>query len=117
LRTVFHNAIRDIAGRVLDVSVVNFQDHPRIALDIINHDLKRQFYMDLVLRLGYVRDYLMNSLCTSRYRWRKHWNNTGKHHPHYPERRFPALVAYWSTEVAEEESKPMRAIRGLRDGP
>jgi hypothetical protein len=94
LRIVFQNAIRDIVGRVLDVNVVNFQDHPRVAMDIINQDLQRQFYIDPPLRPRYVREYLMNSLCTSRYRWRKHWKKTGTQHPHCLERRYPALVVY-----------------------
>jgi hypothetical protein len=82
LKTVFHNAIRNIVGRVLDVRVPNFDDHLCIALDIINFNLGKQFYTDPPLRLGYVWEYLMNSLCTSRYRWRKHWKKTGHRHPH-----------------------------------
>jgi hypothetical protein len=81
LRTIFHNAIQDVAGHVLDISAVNFQEHPRVAMDIIEHDLRRQLYTDLPLCGGYIRKYLMNSLCTSRYRWRKHWKRIGQCHP------------------------------------
>ena len=58
LRTVFHNTIQNIAGRVLDISIVNFQEHPKVAMDIINHDLKKQFFTDPPLRAWYRRENL-----------------------------------------------------------
>jgi hypothetical protein len=114
LKKVLNSAIRDIAGRVLDVSVIQFSEHPAMCFELINHDIHRQFEFDPPLRENYVKEFLQTSLSAARCQWRKHWKKTGQRHENCPERRFPALVAYWRTPAAEEESRRMTRARKLR---
>ncbi|KAG0596363.1 hypothetical protein M758_UG246800 [Ceratodon purpureus] len=39
LKSVLHRAIRDVGGRVLDVSVKEFNQHPSMAFQLIEHDI------------------------------------------------------------------------------
>jgi hypothetical protein len=114
LKLVFHRAVRDIAGRVLDLSVVNFQDHPSICLNYINHDLAKHFVFNPPLRQNYVVEYLKESVSNSRYRWRCYWKQHGTRHPTCPVKRYPALVTYWKTPEAEDESRRMQNARRRR---
>lgn len=72
LKTEVHRAIRDMGGRLLDVSLVNFGNHPESTIECIKHDIDRQFLFEPSLPLSYVFDYLADSLRTTRYKWRKH---------------------------------------------
>jgi hypothetical protein len=114
LKSVFHRAIRNIAGRVLDLSIVNFNEHPSIYLNYINHDLSKQFVFNPPLKQNYVVEYLKVSISNSRYRWRSFWEKYGRKHPNCPEKRYPALVKYWETPEAEDESRRMRHTRKHR---
>lgn len=114
LKQVLNNAIRDIAGRVLDVSIIHFSEHPLFCFELIQHDLDRQFFFEPPLRENYVKDFLQSALGTARCQWRKHWKKTGLRHKNCPERRFPALVSYWCTPAAELESLRMQRARKLR---
>lgn len=115
LKTVLNRSIRDIAGRVLDLSVIHFNEHPEMGFQLIEHDIDRHFYFDPPLKVGYIRKYLMESLAASRYQWQQYWKMHGKCHPNCPPKRFPALLSYWQTEAAEEESRRMQAARASRD--
>jgi hypothetical protein len=114
LKSVFHRAIRDIAGRVLDLSVMNFNEHPAICLNYINHDLSKQFVFNPALRPNYVVDYLKESISNSRYRWRWYWKKNGAKHPMCPMKRYAELVTYWQTPEAEEDSRRMRRHRSQK---
>jgi hypothetical protein len=114
LKSVFHRAVRDIAGRVLDLSIVNFNDHPSICLNYIHHDLSKQFVFNPPLRENYVAEYLKESISNSRYRWRCYWKRQNRRHPNCPVKRYPQLVKYWETPEAEEESRRMRRARTHR---
>lgn len=46
LKSVLNRAIREIAGRVLDVSVKEFRHHPPMAFELIDHDIHSQFTFD-----------------------------------------------------------------------
>ena len=43
LRSVLNRAIREIAGRVSDVSLKEFRQHPPMAFQLIEHDIHSQF--------------------------------------------------------------------------
>jgi hypothetical protein len=77
-----------IAGRVLDLSVISFSEHPNICFNYINHDLAQQFIFNPPLRQNYVVKYLKESISNSRYRWRCYWKKHGKEHPFCPKKRY-----------------------------
>ena len=114
LKAVLHRAIRDVAGRVLDVTVTEFSQHSPMAFQLIEHDIHGLFVFDPPLREGYIRSYLQASLSWSRYQWRKFWINQKKRHPSCPIKRYPTLVAQWSSDAGILESERMTAIRGRR---
>ena len=82
-------------------------------MKVIQEDLDRRFVFNSPLTTGYIMGYIENSLRTARYLWRKHWVKTGRGEKHKfcPLRYFPALVRYWKTTEAEEESKRMKEAR------
>ena len=114
LRSVLNRAIREVAGRVLDVSVKEFNHHSPMAFQLIEHDIHSKFSFDHPLREGYIKTYLQDALSWTRYQWRKHWINKKERHPMCPEKRYPALVAQWSSEAAIEESERMSRAREQR---
>jgi hypothetical protein len=115
LKSIFHRAIRDIACHVLDLSIVNFTEHPNICLNYINHDLTKQFVFSPLLRQNYVQEYLKESISNSRYHWHCYWKKHARKHPSCPIKRFPKLVKYWDTPEPEEESRRMRRARRRRN--
>ena len=115
LKTVLNRSIRDIAGKVLDVNVKEFAHHPAMSFEVIEHDLHRQYTFNPPLQKGYVREYLQEALSWTRYQWRCYWRKHGGRHPQCPAKRFPALVALWTSEASESESHMMRAKRMKRN--
>lgn len=114
LRNVLHTAIRDIAGRVLNFAVIDFCEHPAACLNYIEHDLAQQFYFDPPLKKNYVIDYLKDHMCTARYQWRCFWLKNNTRHHACPAKHYDALVEYWKTPEAKEESKRMRQANRMR---
>ncbi|KAG0594198.1 hypothetical protein M758_UG056900 [Ceratodon purpureus] len=93
LRTVLHCAIRDIARRVLDVSVKEFNTLPPMAFELIEHDMHSRFAFHPPLKPGYIKAYLSESLTWCRYQWRSHWGKTQSRHPQCPQKQYPAYVS------------------------
>ena len=112
-RLFVHAQFRATARRFLNLSIVHFRDHPDSDMQILHDDLNRRFVFDPPLRDGYVLFYIENSLRTTRYIWRKFWVTTGRGEKHRfcPAKFFPALVKYWRTAEAEEESRKLKAER------
>ena len=113
VRLYVHAQFRATARKFLNFSVVHFRDHPDSDIKVVREDLDRRFLFDPPLREGYILGYIETSMRTSRYLWRKFWVTTGKgaKHRFCPARYFPALVTYWKTAAAEEESKRMKEAR------
>lgn len=113
VRPFVHTQFRATARRFLKLSVIHFWDHPNSDMKVIQEDLDRRFVFNPPLTTGYIMGYIENSLRTARYLWRKHWVKTGRGEKHKfcPLRYFPALVRYWKTTEAEEESKCMKEAR------
>ncbi|KAG0555811.1 hypothetical protein KC19_3G144200, partial [Ceratodon purpureus] len=93
LKSVLHRAIREIAGRVLDVSVREFNQHSPMAFQLIELDVHSKFTFDPPLREGYIKTYLQEALSWSRYQWRKHWILKKERHPQCPIKRYSTFVA------------------------
>ena len=108
LKSVLNRAIRDIAGRTLDVSVKEFNHHPAMAFQLIEADIHNQFTFDPPLKGGYIKTYLQDALSWTRYQWRSYWRKNQARHPQCPVKRYPALVAQWTSEAAQLESERMR---------
>ena len=81
LKSVLNRSIREIAGRVLDVSIKEFNQHRPMAFQLIEHDVHSKFTFDPPLREGYIKSYMQDALSWSRYQWRKHWINKKERHP------------------------------------
>jgi hypothetical protein len=113
VRTFVHSQFRANARRFLKLSVIHFRDHLDSDLKLIKDDLDRRFIFNPPLREDYILFYIENSIRTARYIWRKYWVKTGRGEKHKfcPIRYFPALVKYWRTTEAEEESKRMKEAR------
>ncbi|KAG0594151.1 hypothetical protein M758_UG052500 [Ceratodon purpureus] len=80
---------------------------------MITDDIDRRFIFNPPLQEDYIFFYIENSMRTYRYLWRKYWVQTskGQKHKFCPARFFPALVKYWRTAEAEEESRKMKEAR------
>lgn len=113
-KLAFHSAIRQVAGKVLDVSVIEFSKHPPVAMQWILDDLSQQFTFSRPLKPNFVQNYLQNALAVARYTWRKWWIEHKTRHPSCPPDRYPALAEYWSTPAAEAESERMKKARKQR---
>ena len=113
VRLFVHAQFRATARKFLNFSVIHFRDHPGSDIKVVKEDLDRRFSFDPPLREDYILGYIEVSMRTSRYLWRKFWVNSGKgsKHKFCPARYFPALVSYWKTAAAEEESKRMKEAR------
>ena len=72
MRGVLNRAIRDLAGRLLDVTVKEFSSHPKEQFQLIEHDIHSQFTFNPPLRNGYIKDYLQDALSWCRYTWKSH---------------------------------------------
>jgi hypothetical protein len=105
LKSVFHKAIRDIAGQVLDLSLVNFNENPMICLNYINHDLAKQFFFSPPLWQNYVVEYLKESMSNSKYRWHCYSKKYEKRHPQCPVKRYPKLLQYWKHQRQRTRAK------------
>ena len=114
LKTVLNRSIRDIAGRVLDVIIKEFGQHPQVAFELIDHNINNRFTFDPPFKEGYIKNYLQDALSWSRYQWRSHWKRTWERHPQCPPKRFPTLVAQWTIEASIMESKRMTLARSRR---
>ena len=108
LKTVLNRAIRDIVGRVLDVSLKEFNHHPSMAFELIDHDIHSQFSFDPPLRAGYIKLYLQDALSWTQNQWRSYWKKNGSRHPQCPAKRYSSLVALWMSEASQQESERMR---------
>ena len=113
VRPFVHRQFRASARRFLKMSSIHFRDHPDSDMKVVSEDIDRRFSFNPPLRSGYIMWFIENSLRTSRYLWRKHWVRTGRGEKHKwcPQKYFPALVKYWKTSEAEEESKRMKEAR------
>ena len=61
-----------IVGRILDLSMVNFNNHCKGLFDVIKHNIARQFeFYPELLKITYVRHYLRESIRVTRYMWQK----------------------------------------------
>ena len=117
LRSVLNRTIRGIVGRILDVSLKEFRQHPSSSFILIEHDIHNQFSFDPPLKSGYIKDYLQDALSWTRYQWRSHWTKTKERHPQCPIKRYPAVVAQWVSERGVIESKKMSRVRMHRRRP
>ncbi|KAG0565879.1 hypothetical protein KC19_7G020300 [Ceratodon purpureus] len=113
VRPFVHRQFRASARRFLKMSTIHFRDHPDSDIKVVVEDIDRRFVFNPPLRAGYIMWFIENSLRTSRYLWRKHWVKTGRGEKHKwcPQKYFPALVKYWKSAEAEEESKRMKEAR------
>ena len=102
LQSVLNHAIRDVAGRVLDVTVKDFRLHSQMSFEMIEHDINSRFAFNPPRRDGYIKSYLQESLSWCRYQWRCYWKKNHARHPQCPQKRYHALVAQWSSEAADE---------------
>ena len=114
LKSILNRAIRDTAGRVSDVSLKEFNQHPPSAFQLIEHDIHASFSVDPPLRQDYIKSYLQEALSWTRYQWKKYWIKNKTRHPNCPIKRYPALVAQWTSEPVIEESERMTRARGCR---
>ena len=114
LRTMFHRAIRDIAGRLLDVTSRDFSSHPELAFELIARDIDSKFTFDRPLRPRYIKEYLRDALSWTRYAWRSHWYEHKKRHPQCPAKLYPVFVAHWDTPEAHLEHERMSNARRQR---
>ena len=114
LRTVLNRSIRDIAGRVLDVTVKEFSSHPKISFELIERDIDSKFSFDPPLRPNYIRSYLKDALSWTRYQWRSHWRTHKTRHPQCPQKLYPTFVAQWDSEEGDIETVRMSSARRQR---
>ena len=107
LRTVLNRSIRNIAGRVLDVTAKEFSSHPEVAFELIQRDIDSEFSFDPPLRPNYIKSYMKDALSWTRYQWRSHWRTYKKRHPQCSQKLYPTFVAQWDTEEGDMETERM----------